>query len=620
VVLFHFGWPGFSGGFVGVDIFFVISGFLITRLIVDEHESAGRFRFGNFYLRRVRRLFPALACTLIFSAAAAVLILSPEHLKRFSREMMVAVLSVSNLFFYSETGYFDTAKEYQALLHTWSLSVEEQFYLVWPLLLVIAMRRRMLPVVLVLIGLSSLVLAELVTDRSAAFFLTPFRAFEFAIGAALVWAIKFQPKSFALREGVVLLGLAMMGWAIHVFTPETRLPGLLMLVPTLGAALVIHAGQSSVAGLVIRNPVCVWIGKISYSLYLVHWPLVVFHGYMVAEPLSWTDRIGLVCVSVLLAAAMHYLVEQPFRAMHPTWSRNRGFIRGVGATGLVCVLFGLAVVVGEGWRWRLPTDTAKLLASAHRRIELQDECQYAGPQITADLQAKFENCIAKRGNAVLVFGDSHASDLFNALAHNGERLHVIGITEGGCRPSQPKAECYYDELPAFIAANKDNLDGLVFTQKGSYLLAGYSDLPVDRKGIDRIISYLSELTRFGIPTLWIGPQWEPYYEIDKFVALSRPTARPDYLRDDVVHIADVDVAIASAVASRNPAFDYRSKTAILGPLTPNLFIVDDEYTYSDTDHWSAKGEELFGAQLISADQKIRSLFGIRKDDVAQRSR
>ena len=135
VLLFHFGWSGFSGGYVGVDIFFVISGYLITKLIAEEHAATGTFRFGQFYLRRIRRLFPALACTLFFSAVAALLIFSPEHLKRFSRELMVSLLSLSNIFFYSLTGYFDVSKEFKALLHTWSLSIEEQFYFVWPLLL-----------------------------------------------------------------------------------------------------------------------------------------------------------------------------------------------------------------------------------------------------------------------------------------------------------------------------------------------------------------------------------------------------------------------------------------------------------------------------------------------------
>ena len=211
--------------------------------------------------------------------------------------------------------------------------------------------------------------------------------------------------------------------------------------------------------------------------------------------------------------------------------------------------------------------------------------------------------------AVVVCGDSHGRDLFNALAHSSGRPHVIGVTRGGCRPSQPQPECYHDELDAFVEKNKASLAGLVFTQKGSYLLAEHKHLPIDRRGIETVVDYLKSLAKHRLPVLWVGPQWEPHYEIDKFVATRPPVAEgPDYFRDALVQIKDVDAGIAAALQNARSGISYVSKIAILGPLTGGTFIIDGEYSYSDTDHWSSKGEEVFGARLLAGDARLRDLF------------
>jgi peptidoglycan/LPS O-acetylase OafA/YrhL len=615
VVLFHFGWGQFSGGFIGVDVFFVISGYLITRLITGEVASTGAFHFRRFYVRRMRRLFPALAVVLLLSAIAAAFIFSPEHLKRFSRELMTAALSVSNIFFFTVSGYFDVAKKFQALLHTWSLGVEEQFYLVWPVLIVWAMRsgRRILPAALMAAAIASLYYAHTLDDRSAAFFLTPFRIFEFAIGASLVWLIKVQPANKLLLEPILLCGLGMIGYAVFAYSSETHLPGLLTLPPTVGAALAIYAGRARYTGLLLRNPLSVWVGKISYSLYLVHWPLVIFPAYITGEPFTAIERVGLLAVSIALAALIHYGVEQPLR--RPRAQADGGnvrFMKGLAATTLLLLVFGASVVLGQGWAWRLSPDAAKLLASTTREIEMQGECQYEIRGSNEAFQQKFNDCAAKAGKAVLIVGDSHASDLFNALAHNGARRHVVGVADGGCRPIGPEA-CRYDEFGAFIAANRDKLAGVLFVQMGGYFLTDLRHLPVDTDGIDETIDYLTRFAQPGIPLLWVGPQWEPYYEVDQFVATMPAVERPDYLRNSAVHIADVDAAIEAVVTRRESPVDYVSRTAILGPLTADQFVIDGEYTYSDTDHWSAKGEEVFGRRLLAGSAKLRELFGMRED-------
>lgn len=341
VVFFHFGVPGFAGGFVGVDVFFVISGYLITRLIQQEIATTGEFRFFEFYVRRARRLFPALACVLVVSLLAAVVIFSPEHLKRFARELMTAVLSVSNIFFFSESGYFDIDKQFKALLHTWSLGVEEQFYLVWPVFLFFALKlgRKAFFSALIVSSIASLVAAEFWIDRSAAFFLTPFRVFEFALGAGLVWLGKYEKPGFP-AEFAAVCGVAMIGAAAHLLTPSSHFPGILTLVPTLGAALIIYARDAKFVGLLTKNPLSVGIGKISYSLYLVHWPLFVFYYYFNYRPLTGLDRLALLATSIALAIALNRLVEEPFRYAKPHSKRTRRFVTRVVATGTAILIFG----------------------------------------------------------------------------------------------------------------------------------------------------------------------------------------------------------------------------------------------------------------------------------------
>ena len=280
VVLYHAGFTTFGGGYVGVDIFFVISGFLITRLLVSEIvEGGGRLDFGRFYLRRARRLLPALFFTLLASSVVAIWSLSPQQLELYGASLAYSVLSVSNIYFYLQSGYFDTAAALKPLLHTWSLGVEEQFYLLWPLLLFLCVPRRWLAATAVATaGLVSLALSEalLAEHADAAFYLMPFRIFQFSLGASLVWLIPRQTMSETGRDALLVVGFVLIACAVFLFSDETPFPGLHALVPSFGAVLCIYAGETRRLGRLLSNRLSVSIGLISYSLYLVHWPIVSF--------------------------------------------------------------------------------------------------------------------------------------------------------------------------------------------------------------------------------------------------------------------------------------------------------------------------------------------------------
>ena len=319
VVLYHAGFPGLKGGFVGVDVFFVISGFLMASLILSEIDQ-GAFSLGHFYERRVRRIFPALFATIAASAVAAWLLFMPIEFQYFSRSAMAAALFGSNILFWQESGYFDAAAELKPLLHTWSLAVEEQFYIVFPLLmLVIARFRRqwtgwiLCTLLLVSFGLS---IWQVESAPVAAFYLLPSRFWELLLGAVLALGLVPRSNSPIVAQALVLVGIILIGVAVFAYDEDTSFPGLSALVPCLGAALVIHGrAEDTPIGRALSWPPLVFIGLISYSLYLWHWPVIVFQrtDAIFAPETTGAVKVALVGASIGIAFLSWRFVERPFR-------------------------------------------------------------------------------------------------------------------------------------------------------------------------------------------------------------------------------------------------------------------------------------------------------------------
>jgi peptidoglycan/LPS O-acetylase OafA/YrhL len=363
VLLFHLDVGLFKGGFVGVDVFFVISGFLITRLIRDEIARTGSFRFGNFYARRVRRLAPALIATLALSTLAAVLLLSTGSLKGYGSELVASLLSLSNIHFWQQADYFDVSTKLKPLLHTWSLSVEEQFYLLWPALAVIAFTarlRRFAPWLFAAIATASLAanfpfsrgfefepgspLAGLSNGKSTIFFLLPFRVFELGIGAMLLFVPRGGAPRKWLDDALFLAGMALIAISVLTFGDQMLFPTYWALAPCLGAALAIYAGGDARTGRAIANPLAVGIGTISYSLYLAHWPIIVFWSYSRGAS-DWQGKVILGLAATLLGYLGWRYVETPFRQR-----RIRLRILAFPAVALLAV--GIAMARSDGWAWR----------------------------------------------------------------------------------------------------------------------------------------------------------------------------------------------------------------------------------------------------------------------------
>jgi peptidoglycan/LPS O-acetylase OafA/YrhL len=451
VVLFHAGVAGFAGGFVGVDIFFVISGFLITGILLRDGTGSARSLM-RFYDRRIRRIFPALFAMLALVSLAAMAILLPTELRQYSRAFAATVLFVSNVLYWRTSGYFAPLAGDNPLLHTWSLAVEEQFYLLFPPLLWAVLRlggRRRLPWLLIAAGVGSLALAEVLTRSSpeAAFYLFPTRAWELLLGAALAAWPGGLPGGRIGREVAGWAGLGMIVAAVTLFGPETRVPGAAALLPCIGALLIIWSGRDAQPGAsrLLSNPALVGVGLISYSLYLWHWPLLVLSRLYLLRPLTPIEIALAIAVSALLATLSWRFIERPFReggARPWRFSRER---RSIGAGLLVMALALIAAApMWRGAPWRVPPEVARL-----------DQFNYepAGRAcIDLAAQGRSPACLLDpkpaTGPKVVLWGDSHAAQYGQALgalvaARGGELRLAAGP---GCAP-----------LPGVAVARPDGL-------------------------------------------------------------------------------------------------------------------------------------------------------------------
>jgi peptidoglycan/LPS O-acetylase OafA/YrhL len=414
VLLFHLGISGFGGGFVGVDVFFVISGFLITRILFAE-ISAGSFRFANFYERRVRRIVPSQLAALVLTAIGAFLLFSPEDFLKFSDALMATLLFVSNIYFWREIGYFTADVDVKPLLHMWSLSVEEQFYLLWPLLLLALMTRKWrgwLPLMGILLAGASLAAAIIWAgkDPNAAFYLLPFRVFEFAIGGAMVWGLRYRPSNRWFNEILFLLGLVLIGYAVAYYSITTPFPSYFALVPCIGAALIIYAGAAPLSRFLLSNRLMVYLGLISYQIYLIHWPLIVFFKYRAFAPMTALDQIIITAVTLALSVLIYHGIDRPCRPLsHAHGARAFRVEIGCAVIAVMMAVFALSIRLDYGWTWRLNEKYRALVNSPgdfHRT-------QYGGAEVAAKTILTMGDASAPP--AFIMFGDSFAAQYAHGL-------------------------------------------------------------------------------------------------------------------------------------------------------------------------------------------------------------
>jgi peptidoglycan/LPS O-acetylase OafA/YrhL len=353
VVFFHTRLLPVPGGYAGVDVFFVISGYLITGLILQD-IAKGRFSIASFYERRARRILPALFSVLLFSFLAAYRLLLPNEDKNFGLSLLATVFFSSNMLFARQAGYFDGPSEMKPLLHTWSLAVEEQFYIFYPMVLLLASRffRKRYAVVIASVFVLSLAMSirRLAAQPAATFYLAPARAWELMLGGLLAMEVFPRWANRVWYNLLAIAGLAFIGYSLFAFSASTPFPGANALFPCVGAALLIYSGTPDAAGnrsgsfvaKVLSFRPLVFVGLISYSLYLWHWVLLVFAKYRVSAALTWFQSAAIIAVSFAVAVVSWRFIETPFRGFRGVGTRTGIFAGAAAAMLVLAVLGGLA--------------------------------------------------------------------------------------------------------------------------------------------------------------------------------------------------------------------------------------------------------------------------------------
>jgi peptidoglycan/LPS O-acetylase OafA/YrhL len=433
VVLFHAFPEAMPGGFVGVDIFFVISGFLITGIIARELDL-GRFSLLGFYNRRIRRIFPALIVVL-----GSVLVLGwfwmlPAAYAQLSSDVFASAAFFANIALLLQSGYFDVEAAKKPLLHLWSLGIEEQFYLFWPLILMLAARLRLsLLKVAIVIGLASFALnVALIGSHPVATFYLPFtRAWELLAGAALACGWIRLSQTEAASNLRAAIGISLVALAAAMLDTTSAFPGWWAVLPVLGGALLLSAPHSWGCRHVLASPVMVWIGLISYPLYLWHWPLLVFLALIKFAPLTLLERGLIVGLSVALAWATYRFVEIPFRFGRPSPAR----LLGLGGGMALIALAGAVVVENSGFDFRLPGEIRGMT-----RVTTQSS-QWRVHECLIDLsrETSFADACVDRGRRplILVWGDSTAGALMPGLrkAQESRAFGIAQFTSNSCIPA-----------------------------------------------------------------------------------------------------------------------------------------------------------------------------------------
>lgn len=516
------------GGYVGVDGFFVISGFLITGILVHE-TSTGTFSLTGFYARRVRRIFPALVLVLAAVSILGWLHMVPNELLSLGRNVFASALFSANLMLLSEVDYFDLAARSKPLVHLWSLGVEEQFYLLWPLLLSgLAAWRLSARTAIVALSVLSLALSIYLTKThpAAAFYLPLTRTWELGAGACLVLfrtEISALLKSTTRREWAGNLGIAMIAIAAFLFTSKTPFPGAAAILPVLGAALFISAAGSFSNGL-LGTKVFVLIGLISYPLYLWHWPVLVFSELVAMRPLSVGERVICVLASLLAALLTFLFVERPIRrkplVVPPL----------VGAMSAMAAL-GIATIKADGFPNRIPEE----IRQAAVVVPGRDFIRYGECHVSAMDHAQLSpNCIEKnRRPLVAVWGDSTAAALAAGLyqLNDRDRPGIAQFTLNSCPPVLVEA---LELPPSCVEANEDILARIIKAGPDVVLLHAIWNLYWQGAIIGLTVRSLQQA---GIRTILVGPVpiWEhplPRLYADYYVARRTvlPARTPQFLR------------------------------------------------------------------------------------------
>jgi peptidoglycan/LPS O-acetylase OafA/YrhL len=523
VLLYHVGTPVY-GGYVGVDVFFVISGYLISAVVMSDF-AAKRFSILVFYERRIRRILPALLVMMFGTTLLAWHFFIPQEMEAFARSQLAALFSVSNFLFWKQAGYFDSPSLSKPLLHTWSLGVEEQFYIVFPALLMLVQRiapKRMRSIICGLAFVSFAAAAIVVhRDAMSAFFFAPLRAWELLLGTIISQRYLPAISGRVFRNLSSATGILLILASAHYYGEFTVFPGVAALAPCLGAALIIAAGETgpSLVGAILSWRPIVFVGLISYSLYLWHWPLLVFQEtgsiFFHKADMTATTKILFCLIAIGVSTLSWAFVEQPFRK--GSFRPGRRALLQINAwaiAAIACISFALIVFHGFPNRFSPQAQAVASYVDYDRTNETREGvCFLDGHDKIGDFRQN--PCLTQHSGrkSILLLGDSHAAQLLPGLVAVFPEREILQADVAGCRPLLVEPRHAQSECP--------ELNSLIFNtylqdhHVDKVILAGeWTSLDLD--ALTQTIDYLRQR---HISTVLVGPAIEYDQGLPRLLAI-----------------------------------------------------------------------------------------------------
>ena len=432
VILFHYEFYPFSGGFIGVDIFFVISGYLITKIIINKDTRD--LSYLNFVQNRIRRIFPGLIILIIICVPAFSLILSPDHLVNFSQSALSNLFFIPNIYYWTQSNYFDLSSNFKPLLHTWSLGVEFQFYFIWPIFLFfiykLTKKKYLLNFIFILIIILSIILLEILIKKGPVFevdgflygkfvkdtifYLTPLRMHEFIFGALLAINLN-RFNNNLLNEIIFFIGLLLIFFSSIIINEKYYFPSTISLIPLFGTFLIIFAQKAKLFGYVLRNQLINFFGNISYSLYLYHWPVYIFIKYFKFSELNLFEKIIALIISIIFSYLSYIYIEKFYLN-----KKNKIFDLRIALTISFIFLVSIHITYTEGWKFRLSENNIQVLNN--------EQNKYGGLCSGMKIKdyRKKDKCVVGNKNKLdfLLVGDSHGKALISGLTSLAEKNKI----------------------------------------------------------------------------------------------------------------------------------------------------------------------------------------------------
>lgn len=628
VVAFHAFPSWIRGGFIGVDVFFVISGYLISTIIFENLDK-GTFSFSEFYTRRIKRIFPALLLVLITCIAFGWFTLLADEYKQLGKHIAAGAGFISNFTLWNETGYFDNSAETKPLLHLWSLGIEEQFYIVWPLLLWFAWKRKFnLLTITIVVAIASFVLniKGIKHDMVATFYSPQTRFWELLSGSLLAWVTLYKKNGFAnvkhkldywlsriifsekqaadgktLSNVLSFIGLLLLVYGFWRINKELSFPGKWALVPVLGAVLIITAGSKALVNrTILSNKVAVWFGLISYPLYLWHWPILSFARIIESEVPSRNIRIAAVALSIMLAWLTYKLLERPLRFGKHSKARVAALAVLMTIVGYV----GYNIYDRDGLKFRA-NSTLKVYNGDIGHLEyhkfIAQKYFICQPDIIANESLKWEGftrCIQSKSDSnidIALVGDSHAEHLFLGMAEALPNKNIVFYIKGSS-PFIDNSE--FKNIFDSIIDSK-SIKKVILTQ---YWQGRLSAVPANSSLANELIKLIDKLANAGI---------------DVYLVDDVPTFpfTPDICKGKRLLSTKGTTCVMSANESRKQIATYIDAFDTVVRNRPNVKILNvrkyfcdasicsmtkgEDILYRDKNHLNLNGSRYVGKQLVN---------------------